>query len=97
MPALSVLPRVRSTVSVRVPTPSPNRLRAAVTALFVPGDRPDRFAKAAAVGADVVIIDLEDAVSPDRRSYALEQASAALGDSDRRSGRSKGRFEDSDQ
>ena len=50
----------------------------AVTALFVPGDRPDRFAKAAAAGADVVIIDLEDAVSSDRRSYALEQATAAL-------------------
>ncbi|MBD0417378.1 HpcH/HpaI aldolase/citrate lyase family protein [Oryzicola mucosus] len=35
-----------------------------VTALFVPGDRPERFAKAAASGADVVIIDLEDAVAP---------------------------------
>jgi len=54
----------------------------AVTALFVPGDRPDRFAKAAASGADLVIIDLEDAVSPDRRSYALEQASAALSGAD---------------
>lgn len=30
--------------------------------LFVPGDRPERFAKAAASGADAVIIDLEDAV-----------------------------------
>ncbi|PJK20899.1 hypothetical protein CSX11_18235 [Mycobacterium goodii] len=29
---------------------------------FVPGDRPDRFAKAVASGTDVVIIDLEDAV-----------------------------------
>ena len=28
--------------------------------LFVPGDRPDRFAKAAASGADAIIIDLED-------------------------------------
>jgi len=32
------------------------------TALFVPADRPERFAKAAASGADAVIIDLEDAV-----------------------------------
>ena len=32
--------------------------------LFVPGDRPERFAKAAASGADAVILDLEDAVSP---------------------------------
>jgi citrate lyase subunit beta/citryl-CoA lyase len=31
--------------------------------LFVPGDRPDRFAKAAASGADHVILDLEDAVN----------------------------------
>ncbi len=34
------------------------------TLLFVPGDRPERYAKAAASGADAVIIDLEDAVSP---------------------------------
>lgn len=36
-----------------------------LTALYVPGDRPDRFGKAAASGADLVILDLEDAV-PDR-------------------------------
>jgi citrate lyase subunit beta / citryl-CoA lyase len=34
------------------------------TLLFVPGTRADRFAKAAASGADAVIIDLEDAVAP---------------------------------
>jgi citrate lyase subunit beta/citryl-CoA lyase len=38
--------------------------------LFVPGDRPERFAKAAASGADAVILDLEDAVMPERRPYA---------------------------
>lgn len=32
------------------------------TALFVPGSRPDRVDKALKVGADVIIIDLEDAV-----------------------------------
>jgi citrate lyase subunit beta/citryl-CoA lyase len=32
------------------------------TALFVPGNRPDRVGKAANAGADIVIIDLEDAV-----------------------------------
>jgi citrate lyase subunit beta/citryl-CoA lyase len=37
---------------------------AATTFLFVPGDRPDRFGKAVASGADVVILDLEDAVAP---------------------------------
>ncbi len=31
--------------------------------LFTPGNRPDRFAKAAATGADGLILDLEDAVS----------------------------------
>jgi len=31
--------------------------------LFVPGNRPDRFSKACASGADAVIIDLEDAVA----------------------------------
>ena len=38
--------------------------------LFVPGDRPERFAKAAASGADAVILDLEDAVTPGRRPEA---------------------------
>jgi len=47
-------------------------LAAARTFLFVPGDRPDRFGKAAASGADAVILDLEDAVSPDRKDQARE-------------------------
>ena len=38
--------------------------------LFVPGDRPERFAKAVASGADAVILDLEDAVTADRRGGA---------------------------
>ena len=33
-----------------------------VTGLYVPGNRPDRFDKAVATGADLVILDLEDAV-----------------------------------
>lgn len=44
---------------------------AAVTALFVPGDRPERFRKATGSAADVVIIDLEDAVAPERKADAL--------------------------
>ncbi|WP_137163964.1 HpcH/HpaI aldolase/citrate lyase family protein [Pseudomonas asiatica] len=40
--------------------------------LFVPGDRPDRFAKAAASGADAVILDLEDAVGASKREAARE-------------------------
>lgn len=38
--------------------------------LFVPGARPDRFAKALAAGADAVIIDLEDAVAPGDKDSA---------------------------
>jgi citrate lyase beta subunit len=34
--------------------------------LFTPATRPDRFAKAAAAGADVAILDLEDAVAANR-------------------------------
>lgn len=39
--------------------------------LFCPADRPDRYAKALE-RADVVIIDLEDAVSPDRKPIARQ-------------------------
>ena len=38
--------------------------------LFTPGSQPDRFAKAAEIGADVLIIDLEDAVAPDDKASA---------------------------
>ncbi|MDF0599142.1 CoA ester lyase [Psychromarinibacter sp. C21-152] len=38
--------------------------------LFVPGNRPDRFAKAAAAGADALILDLEDAVGPSEKDDA---------------------------
>ncbi|CAI8699789.1 Citrate lyase subunit beta-like protein [Pseudomonas sp. IT-P74] len=40
------------------------------SALFVPGNRPERFAKALASGADAVIIDLEDAVAPADKAMA---------------------------
>ena len=40
--------------------------------LFVPGDRPDRFGKAAASGADSVIIDLEDSVTLANKDKARE-------------------------
>lgn len=51
---------------------------AAVTALFVPGDRPERFSKAAASGAGLVIVDLEDAVSPANKANALAAVISAL-------------------
>lgn len=40
--------------------------------LFVPGDRPERFDKAIASGAHGVILDLEDAVQPERKPQARE-------------------------
>ncbi|GIH20639.1 HpcH/HpaI aldolase/citrate lyase family protein [Rugosimonospora africana] len=43
-----------------------------LTWLYVPGDRPDRFAKAVASGADTVILDLEDAVHPRNKATARE-------------------------
>lgn len=44
--------------------------------LFVPGNRPERFDKACAAGADVVIVDLEDAV-PLAEKVAARDALAA--------------------
>ncbi|MHA7819814.1 MAG: HpcH/HpaI aldolase/citrate lyase family protein [Erythrobacter sp.] len=48
----------------------------AASLLFVPGSRPDRFAKARASGAGLTVIDLEDAVAPQDKASARE---AALG------------------
>ena len=48
--------------------------------LFVPGNRPDRFGKALASGADLVVIDLEDAVGPADKENARDAAIAAIGD-----------------
>ncbi len=38
--------------------------------LFVPGNRPDRFEKACSAGADLVCIDLEDAIGPGDKDEA---------------------------
>ena len=48
------------------------------TLLFVPGDRPDRFAKAAASGADALILDLEDSVAPERKGEGRRAVAAWL-------------------
>ncbi|MFF4767367.1 HpcH/HpaI aldolase/citrate lyase family protein [Streptomyces sp. NPDC001255] len=57
-------------------TLTPELLSSARTFLFVPGDRPDRFGKAADSGADVVIVDLEDAVAPGNKDKARRDAAA---------------------
>ena len=38
--------------------------------LFVPANRPERYAKALASGADAVIVDLDDAVAPPAKDRA---------------------------
>ncbi len=53
-------------------------MRTLVTGLYVPGDRPDRFDKAVATGADLVILDLEDAVAPDRKAFARDAVTSWL-------------------
>lgn len=58
-------------------------VQAARSLLFVPGDRPERFEKAAAAGADVVIVDLEDAVGPEQKAPAREAVVAWLADGGR--------------
>ncbi|GAB3109632.1 CoA ester lyase [Aestuariicella hydrocarbonica] len=46
--------------------------------LFVPASRPERFGKALASGADVVVIDLEDAVAAAEKDAARESLRAYL-------------------
>lgn len=49
-------------------------IRSARSFLFVPGNRPERFDKAVSSGADIVVIDLEDAVAPADKPAAREHA-----------------------
>ncbi len=56
---------------------TPMRLR---SLLFVPGDRPERFAKAAASGADALILDLEDSVVAAAKAQARANVAAWLAD-----------------
>ena len=52
-------------------------IASAITFLFVPGNRPDRFAKALASGAGAVIVDWEDAVAPADKIAVREQFAQA--------------------
>ena len=45
--------------------------------LFVPGNRPERFEKAARSGADAIILDLEDSVPASDKAAAREAVAAA--------------------
>ncbi len=57
---------------------SERKIRARRSLLFAPADRPELFAKALATGADMVCIDLEDAVPPSDKAAARATASALL-------------------
>jgi citrate lyase subunit beta/citryl-CoA lyase len=46
--------------------------------LFVPGDRPERMEKALSLGADALILDLEDAVAPGAKPAARAAIAAFL-------------------
>ena len=50
--------------------------------LSVPGSRPELFEKAARSAADIVVLDLEDAVAPDDKEQARKHVVSALNDVD---------------
>lgn len=62
---------------------SSNSARFSRTLLFVPGDRPERFAKAATSGAHEIILDLEDAVAPGAKDMARRGVDQWLADGGR--------------
>lgn len=66
---------------------SPAERSARRSLLFVPGARPDRFDKAAASDADIMCIDLEDAVAPGDKSTARQAALEWLGKTSRATGK----------
>jgi citrate lyase subunit beta/citryl-CoA lyase len=66
-----------------VTAPPAGLLASARTFLFVPGDRPDRFAKATDSGADVVVVDLEDAVAALSKDIARTAAARWLAEGGR--------------
>src|SRR3546814_655514 len=51
--------------------------------LFVPGDRPERMEKALGLGADALILDLEDSVAPTKKADARDAVRAFLARPDR--------------
>jgi citrate lyase subunit beta / citryl-CoA lyase len=56
----------------------PGRAKLPRSYLYVPGDAAGKLAKALSREADAVIVDLEDAVAPDRKAEARETAGAWL-------------------
>ena len=56
------------------------RVMTCIAPLFVPANRPDRFEKAGASGADAIILDLEDAVPADAKHAARAALTIAFTD-----------------
>src|SRR5262249_60010110 len=67
-------------MSFKTITPAPARLNR--SELSVPGSSPKFFEKAAKSEADVVFLDLEDAVAPDKKAEARKNIVQAIGDID---------------
>ena len=63
------------------PVPS-NTIRINRSQLFVPGSKPDLFEKASASNADIICLDLEDAVAPQDKEQAKENVIKALNNHD---------------
>jgi len=59
-------------MSLPIPSPLPSPIPWLRSLLFVPGSRPERFDKALLSGADMICIDLEDAVLPDDKAEARQ-------------------------
>jgi len=53
-------------------------LAAARSFLFVPADRPERYARALSSGAGAVILDLEDAIAPANKAIARDRLAAGV-------------------
>jgi citrate lyase subunit beta / citryl-CoA lyase len=58
-----------------IPAPPPAHLRRSL--LYVPGSEGRKVAKAASLGADAVILDLEDSVAPAAKASARTVTAAA--------------------
>jgi malyl-CoA/(S)-citramalyl-CoA lyase len=67
-------------MSFKTIEPAPARLNR--SELAVPGSQPQLFAKAAKSAADVIFLDLEDAVAPDDKAQARKNIIQAIGDVD---------------
>lgn len=72
--------RVYALKSIVMSTSTYSALSIARTFLFVPGNRPERFQKALASGADAVVLDLEDAVPTSEKDQARHAISRAWTD-----------------